>query len=92
MIELQRNKIANAVKRCKQVKPLVAAVSVERREYLVESSDRMTMYTVRLIADGKRKFAECECKAGRSEMMCYHAVAAITLHVGLTRQRLAMSH
>jgi hypothetical protein len=89
MVELKQDKLANAVKRCKQVKPLVAAVSVEGREYLVESSDKMTMHTVRLSKLGGRKFADCGCKAGRQGMACFHAVAAATLHVGLMRQRAA---
>jgi hypothetical protein len=87
MVELSRNRVGNAVRRCKEVRPLVAAVSVEGREYLVESSDRMTMYPVRLSVEGKRRFADCPCKAGRSGMTCYHAVAAATLHVGLMRAR-----
>jgi uncharacterized Zn finger protein len=89
MIELSKDKVANAVKRCRQVRPLVAAVSVEGREYLVESSDKMNMYPVRLSVEGGRKFADCRCKAGRSGLVCYHAVAAATLHVGLMRQRQA---
>jgi hypothetical protein len=89
MIELNRDKMKNAVSRCRQVRPLVAAVSVEGREYLVESSDRMTMYPVRLSVEGGRRFADCRCKAGRSGMACYHVAAAVALHVGLMRLRRA---
>jgi hypothetical protein len=89
MIELSKEKMANAISRCKQLRPLVAAVSVEGREYLVESSDKMTMYPVRLSKDGGRKFADCGCEAGRRGVACFHAVAAATLHVGLMRQRAA---
>jgi hypothetical protein len=87
MIELRKDKVANAVKRCREVRPLVAAVSVEGREYLVESSDKMNMYPVRLSVRDGRRFADCPCKGGRQGMTCYHAVAAATLHVGLMRQR-----
>lgn len=87
MVELDRDRMERAISRCRQVRPLVAAMNVEARQYLVESSDRMTMYTVRLVCDGGRKYADCPCKAGRSGMMCYHAVAAATLHVGLMRQQ-----
>lgn len=90
MIELNKDKMANAVKRCRQLRPLVAALSVERREYLVESTDRMTMHAVRLSVEGGKRFADCPCKAGRSGLMCYHAVAAVTLHLGLSRQRAAL--
>jgi hypothetical protein len=87
MIELIKDRIGNAVRRCKQLRPLVAAVSVEGREYLVESSDKMNMYPVRLSVEGGRRFADCPCKAGRQGMTCYHAIAAATLHVALVRQR-----
>jgi hypothetical protein len=89
MVELSREKLANAINRCKQLRPLVAAVSVEGREYLVESSDKMTMHTVRLSKQGGRKFADCGCKAGRQGMACFHVAAAATLHIGLMRQRAA---
>jgi hypothetical protein len=89
MVELSREKLANAINRCKQLRPLVAAVSVEGREYLVESSDKMTMHTVRLSKRGGRKFADCGCKAGRQGMACFHVAAAAALHVGLMRQRAA---
>jgi hypothetical protein len=92
MVELNSSKIANAVRRCRQVRPLVAAVSVEGREYLVESSDKMNMYPVRLSVSNGRRFADCPCKAGRSGMVCYHSVAAATLHVGLMRARRQTGH
>jgi hypothetical protein len=88
MIELNRDKMKNAVSRCRQVRPLVAAVSVEGREYLVESSNGQTMYPVRLsVGEGNRRFADCACRAGRSGLACYHVAAAVALHVGLMRLR-----
>jgi hypothetical protein len=33
------------------------------------------------------KAVECGCKGGEQGLVCYHAVAALSLHVGLARQR-----
>jgi hypothetical protein len=35
------------------------------------------------------KMVSCDCKAGQSvkPLVCYHAVSALALHVGLARQR-----
>ncbi len=37
------------------------------------------------------KIVSCDCKAGQSAkpLICYHAVSALSLHVGLARQRQA---
>jgi hypothetical protein len=86
-IELKKETLANAISRCRRVRPLVACVSLDEKSYLVESSDRMTMYPVKLSAVGKRRFAECACFAGRGGVACFHVVAAATLHIGLMRQR-----
>lgn len=33
------------------------------------------------------KAVECTCKGGEKGLVCYHAAAALSLHVGLARQR-----
>ncbi len=33
------------------------------------------------------KAVECTCQGGEKGLVCYHAAAAISLHVGLARQR-----
>ena len=36
------------------------------------------------------KAVECTCKGGEKGLVCYHAAAALSLHVGLARQRAAI--
>jgi len=35
------------------------------------------------------KAVECTCKGGEQGLVCYHAAAALSLHVGLARQKTA---
>jgi hypothetical protein len=48
-------------------------------------------YTVECKKVGNEKQVICNCKAGQSgkPLVCYHSVAALSLHVGLCRQRKA---
>ncbi|MDQ3712705.1 MAG: SWIM zinc finger family protein [Acidobacteriota bacterium] len=38
-------------------------------------------------SDNNFKLVECSCKGGESGLVCYHAVAALSLHIGIARQR-----
>jgi hypothetical protein len=38
-------------------------------------------------SDNNYKLVECTCKASERGLPCYHAAAALSLHVGLARQR-----
>jgi hypothetical protein len=45
-------------------------------------------YTVICRKDNRGiKAVECTCQGGEKGLVCYHAVAALSLHVGLARQR-----
>jgi uncharacterized Zn finger protein len=45
-------------------------------------------YTVICRKDGRGiKAVECTCAGGEKGLVCYHAAAALALHVGLARQR-----
>jgi hypothetical protein len=33
------------------------------------------------------KTVDCTCKGGEKGLVCYHAVSALSLHIGLARQR-----
>ncbi len=46
-------------------------------------------YTVECKKVGNEKQVSCDCKAGQSvkPLVCFHSVAALSLHVGLARQR-----
>lgn len=54
-------------------------------EYVVKGTARD--YTVRCERRGGHKVVDCECVAGQYGSPCYHAAAALSLHVGLAAQR-----
>jgi hypothetical protein len=44
-------------------------------------------YTVECKKVGNQKQVICECKAADKGLVCYHAAGALSLHIGLARQR-----
>jgi hypothetical protein len=36
-----------------------------------------------------QKVVECTCKAGTANLVCWHSTCALSLHIGLARQRQA---
>ena len=45
-------------------------------------------YTVVCRKDSRGiKAVECTCKGGEQGLVCYHAAAALSLHIGLAKQR-----
>jgi hypothetical protein len=54
-------------------------------EYVVRGTARD--YTVRCEKRDGQKVVDCECVAGQFGTPCYHATAALSLHVGLAAQR-----
>ncbi len=51
------------------------------------SGSKGNFYTVECKKVGNEKQVICECKAGEKNLPCYHAASALSLHVGLARQR-----
>jgi hypothetical protein len=53
------------------------------------SGSKGNFYTVECKKIGNEKQVSCDCKAGQSvkPLVCYHAASALSLHVGLARQR-----
>jgi hypothetical protein len=87
MIKLEANKMAKAVERAKAIHPRVKMIGerrflVWRRERHVESA-----YTVRFVVANGNKLAECNCKAGQAEMLCYHVAAAAQVNVMMQSMR-----
>ncbi|MBI3425022.1 MAG: hypothetical protein HY011_18965 [Acidobacteria bacterium] len=75
MIKLERgDKMNKAIARAKTVHPRVKWLG--NRTYLVTSSDGQRRYTVRFVVAHGHKLAECNCKAGEKEQLCYHVAAA----------------
>jgi predicted nucleotidyltransferase component of viral defense system len=81
MFRLEDTEIAKAVDRCKEVKPTVRVVSFG--EYTVTSSKNDgTTYTVKCYRDQQGfKTIDCNCKAGERDHVCFHAMAAVALHL-----------
>ncbi len=53
------------------------------------SGSKGNFYTVECKKVGNEKQVSCDCKAGQSvkPLVCKHSVCALSLHVGLARQR-----
>jgi hypothetical protein len=85
MIKLEIKKMTNAIKRARQVRPFVKWLG--ERRYSVTGSDRQTKYTVNFAVANGMKLAECNCRAGRDGMMCFHVAAAAAVNVAIASMR-----
>ena len=54
-------------------------------EYIVRGASRD--YMVRCERRDGQKVVDCDCVAGQFGTPCYHAVSALSLHIGLAMQR-----
>jgi hypothetical protein len=87
MIELKsREQMAKAIERAKARHPRVTVRKFG--EYLVTGTAG-NLYTVRCEKRGAVKVVDCECVAGQFGSPCFHAAAAVSLHVGLAARRKA---
>ena len=80
MIKLEPNKMQKAIERAKAVRPRVRVINASERIYSVTGS-RGGSYTVKFVVANGLKLAECDCAAGRQEMMCFHVAAAAQVNV-----------
>jgi len=81
MFRLEETELSKAIDRCKEVKPTVRILSTG--VYTVTSSKKDgTLYTVRAYRDPQGfKTLDCNCKAGQRDKACFHAMAAVSLHL-----------
>ena len=85
MIEINETNIQKAIAKARQSKPLVKVI--EFRTYRVTNRENGNTYTVKFSKVGNRKFAECDCKAGRAgKFLCYHVGSSIGYHIVLAEQ------
>jgi len=76
--------LEKAIAKAKKLRPRVEFDHFGR--YRVSGSKGY--YTVICRKDDRGiKAVECACKGGEQGLVCYHAAAALSLHVGLARQR-----
>jgi hypothetical protein len=51
------------------------------------SGSKGNFYTVECRKVGNEKQVICECLGAEKGLVCYHAVSALSLHIGLAKQR-----
>ncbi len=77
--------LTNAITKAKKIRPRVEFDCFGR--YRVSGS-KGGYYTVICRKDNRGiKAVECTCRGGEKGLVCYHAAAALSLHVGLAKQR-----
>ncbi len=77
--------LEKAIAKAKKIRPRVEFDCFGR--YRVSGS-KGGYYTVRCRKDERGyKTVACTCKGAEQGLVCYHAVSALSLHVGIARQR-----
>ena len=79
MIRLTKDNTANAIERCKQLKPKVKFL--KDRLFVVYSANNSNVYHVSFEVKNGEKFGVCECKASERGLVCYHLLAAATVNI-----------
>jgi len=88
MIKLEPATMTKAIERARRVRPRVRVISADERAYSVTGS-KGDAYTVRFAVANGLKLAECSCKAGERDQMCFHVAAAAQVNVMVQSQRRA---
>jgi len=80
-----KTQLEKAIQRAKKIRTKVRFISFGK--YAVKGT-KGNFYTVKCerAANGER-MVECECRGAEKGLVCYHAAAALSLHVGLAKQR-----
>ncbi len=77
--------LEKAIAKAKQVRPRVEFDCFGR--YRVSGSKGGFYTVICKKSDNGYKTVECTCKAGSEGLVCFHTAAALSLHIGLARQR-----
>jgi hypothetical protein len=81
------DQLQNAIVKAKKIRP---RVEFDRFGRYRVSGSKGGYYTVICRKDDRGiKAVECTCRGGESGLPCYHAAAALSLHIGLARQQTA---
>lgn len=79
------DQLNNAITKAKKIRP---RVEFDRFGRYRVSGSKGGYYTVICRKDDRGiKAVECTCKGGEKGLVCYHAVSALSLHIGLARQQ-----
>jgi hypothetical protein len=80
-----QTQLTNAIAKAKKLRP---TVKFDRFGRYRVSGSKGGYYTVLCRkSDNGYKTVACTCKGAEKGLPCYHAAAALSLHVGLARQR-----
>ena len=80
-----KQQLEKAITKAKQVRPSVKFNHFGR--YRVSGSKGGFYTVICKKSDNGYKVVECTCKGGEEGYVCYHAAAALSLHIGIARQR-----
>jgi hypothetical protein len=78
-----KTQLERAIEKAKKLRPSVKFDHFGR--YRVSGSKGGYYTVICKKSDNDYKIVECTCKAGDEGLVCYHAAAALSLHVGLAR-------
>ncbi len=79
------DQLEKAIAKAKKIRPRVEFDRFGR--YRVSGSKGGFYTVICKKSDNGYKTVECTCKGAERGLACYHAAAALSLHVGLARQR-----
>ncbi len=79
-----KQQLDRAIAKARKVRPRVAFVAFGH--YQVSGSKGYYTVICRK-SDNGYKTVECTCKGAEKGLVCYHAVSALSLHIGIARQR-----
>jgi hypothetical protein len=80
-----KTQLTKAIEKAKKLRPKVKFDRFGR--YRVSGSKGGFYTVICKKSDNDFKLVECTCKGAEKGLVCYHAAAALSLHVGLARQR-----
>jgi hypothetical protein len=79
------DQLTNAISKAKKIRPFVKFDHFGR--YRVSGSKGGYYTVICKKSDNGYKTVECTCKGAEKGLVCYHAVSALSLHIGLAKQR-----
>ncbi len=80
-----KTQLERAIEKAKKMRPTVKFDHFGR--YRVSGSKGGFYTVICKKSDNGFKLIECTCKGAERGLVCYHAVSALSLHIGLARQR-----
>ena len=80
-----KQQLEKAIERAKKIRPRVEFDYFGR--YRVSGSKGGFYTVICKKSDNGYKTIECTCRAGSENLVCFHAAAALSLHIGIARQR-----